>query len=63
MTKIGGPVLGKYSGSGQDPHERALKSVKHKKGSFEKMNAERKRQGYKPIRDRASKGLYEFLDK
>ncbi len=31
--------------------------------SFGKMNAERKRQGHKPKTDRASKGLYDFLDK
>jgi len=34
-----------------------------KVGSFERMNAERKRQGYKPKTDRATKGLYDFLDK
>jgi predicted secreted protein len=28
MTKIGGPVLGSYSGSGQDPHERGLRVIK-----------------------------------
>lgn len=33
------------------------------KSSFHRMNAERKRQGYKPKTDRASKGLYDFLDK
>lgn len=39
------------------------KALGKKKGSFERINAERKRQGYKPTKDRATKGLYDFLDK
>lgn len=38
-------------------------ALKKKKGSFERMNEERKHQGHKPKTDRASKGLYGFLDK
>ncbi len=43
--------------------QEASKKIAKKGGSFEKMNAERKRQGYKPKTDRATKGLYDFLDK
>lgn len=39
---------------------KALKS----KGSLANINAERRRQGYKPMKaDRATKGLHAFLDK
>lgn len=31
-------------------------------GSFARMNKERKAQGFKPKTDRATKGLYDFLD-
>lgn len=34
-----------------------------KDSSYSRMNSERKRQGYAPKKDRASKGLYDFLDK
>lgn len=33
------------------------------KSSFSRMNSERKKQGYAPKKDRATKGLYDFLDK
>lgn len=36
---------------------------KAKIGSFERMNKERKSQGYKAKKDRASKGMYDFFDK
>ncbi len=43
-----------------DAKAKALK----KKSSTEYINEERKRQGYKPKKfDRATKGLYDFLDK
>lgn len=39
------------------------KALKKKVGSFERMNKERRHQGHKPVKDRASKGIYDFLDK
>lgn len=40
------------------------KALSKKAGSsFERMNKERKAQGYAPKKDGASKGLYDFLDK
>lgn len=45
-------------------HEAKSKALQAKVGSsFDRMNKERKSQGYRPVKDRATKGLYEFLDK
>ena len=51
---------------GRVPHKYGSsksKALKSKTGSFDKMNAERKSQGYKPKSDRATKGMYDFFDK
>ena len=45
------------------PKQKAL-TLTRKKSSSQHINEERKRQGYKPKKfDRATKGLYDFLDK
>ena len=49
MTKTGSPVLGHFSGSGQDPHERALKRVSSgKHGLFEVKNIKDYKKLHKP---------------
>lgn len=52
----GGKTLG-------DVRRAKSSALKSKTGSFDKMNAERKSQGYKPKTDRATKGMYDFFDK
>ena len=50
----------------EDDHSRSprAKALHNKKtNSYEKMNQERKKQGYKKKSDRASRGLYDFLDR
>lgn len=46
----------------KSPINKALSKAKGE-SSYEKMNKERKSQGYKTKSDRSSKGLYDFLDK
>ena len=48
MTKTGSPVLGKYSGSGQDPHERGLRAVR----DLKKMVRRERREHGKPKKER-----------
>lgn len=53
----------KWLASASRENSSKSKALKSKTGSFDKMNAERKNQGYKPKTDGATKGMYDFFDK
>ena len=57
-------LVGNSHTDGHGVNSPAMKKEMAKKmSSFERINKERKSQGYKPNTDRATKGLYDFLDK